>query len=194
MSDQPAFTSTIKSEPEPGLYVTTYTTRNIDEQESVLRVIEREPLDIPCDAEVKEEPLDIQDTEPVDEPLDNTPDTLEEDELVVQNVKEEKVSSDCNTEECCSIIENPATQIVESHLKAHLYTHEEPRHPCHKCSKTFSEKRTLKKHLLAHKGIRYPCEKCSKSFSEKWPLNRHLLTHLLRACVYIIICMYTFTS
>uniref|UniRef100_A0A8D8LWV6 Uncharacterized protein n=1 Tax=Cacopsylla melanoneura TaxID=428564 RepID=A0A8D8LWV6_9HEMI len=76
MSDQHLFPSTVHyqhyqqvhSVLEPGMYVTQYTTRNNDLQRSALKEIERELLGIPYHAKVK----------PVDKPLDNTQETLEE--------------------------------------------------------------------------------------------------------------------
>uniref|UniRef100_A0A8D8UI94 Chorion transcription factor Cf2 n=1 Tax=Cacopsylla melanoneura TaxID=428564 RepID=A0A8D8UI94_9HEMI len=204
MSNPSAFMSKVKTELEPGMYMTTYTTTNDDGQQSVLRVIEQEPLDIP----VKQEPID--------KPLDSSHNTLEEDTIEVRDIKLEKdntidvqdiktekdyTTDGKNTLDDNSIQEVSGTQsthhtkkkrlIEESftcakcsksfsrkpYLKKHLHTHGGSRFPCDTCSKTFLTKDRLKNRLFTHEDISFHCDKCLKSFSNKDSIRKHLLTH-----------------
>uniref|UniRef100_A0A8D9FFX8 Zinc finger protein 569 n=1 Tax=Cacopsylla melanoneura TaxID=428564 RepID=A0A8D9FFX8_9HEMI len=202
MSDQAPTMSRVKTEIEPGLYETTYTTRNEDGQERVVRVIEQETLDIPCDTTTVKQ-------EPIDEPLDSELDTWEkQDSFEIQDIKIEKDYENSSnlkyTSMCQSSITKSTSEIrgetVSNHsesykdnrytcnecnnaflnkqnLKRHLLIHEGIQYPCSQCNKSFSQKGHLKLHLLRHEGIKYPCNKCTKSFSIKSSLKRHLLGH-----------------
>ncbi|KAL1451826.1 hypothetical protein WDU94_006164 [Cyamophila willieti] len=197
MSDQLPAMSKVKT--ELGLQVTTYTTRNDNEfVESVLTVIENEPLDIPYDKKV----------EPDNELLNSEQDTLIKQEVLEledlitddaingnaleynSNDEEPKVKS-TNSIKRTTITSHseeynndryPCDQCTKSFaskrsLNRHRLVHEGIRFPCNKCLKTFSTRGHLTTHLRIHEGIRFPCDKCSQSFSRKTNLKRHLLTH-----------------
>uniref|UniRef100_A0A8D9BPS4 Zinc finger protein 569 n=1 Tax=Cacopsylla melanoneura TaxID=428564 RepID=A0A8D9BPS4_9HEMI len=174
MSDQAPTMSRVKTEIEPGLYETTYTTRNEDGQERVVRVIEQETLDIPCDTTTVKQ-------EPIDEPLDSELDTWEkQDSFEIQDIKMEKDSANCSNSEYtsnCHSSKTKDTDIKSKSVMNHLEGYKDNRYTCNQCSNTFSLVKNLKRHLLIHEGIQYPCSQCNKSFSQKGHLKLHLLRH-----------------
>uniref|UniRef100_A0A8D8RPR4 C2H2-type domain-containing protein n=1 Tax=Cacopsylla melanoneura TaxID=428564 RepID=A0A8D8RPR4_9HEMI len=164
--------SRVKTEIEPGLYETTYTTRNKNGQESVVRVIEQEPLDIPCDTTVKQEPID--------EPLDSELDTLATQEAY--EIEDIKIENDSANSEYGSNSESFKVKSINdinigvkmSHSKESKHN----RYTCNQCSNTFLHKKTFKTHLLTHESVIFNCARCSQSFTRKASLKTHLLTHL----------------
>uniref|UniRef100_A0A8D8YZ28 Zinc finger protein 418 n=1 Tax=Cacopsylla melanoneura TaxID=428564 RepID=A0A8D8YZ28_9HEMI len=177
------FTSIVKSEIQPGMYTTTYITRQEDGHERQVTFIEQKPLDIPCNDSVKQEPGEllnvIQDTPLVQEELVDVKSEKNyvadkgEEGFSVQNNKRERllVNGHYPCDKCLKTLASKAS------LRVHQLTHKGLRFTCTKCWKSFSQKGQLKKHLQSHKGIRYPCKKCPKSFIEKRLLNRHLSSH-----------------
>uniref|UniRef100_A0A8D8RQ95 C2H2-type domain-containing protein n=1 Tax=Cacopsylla melanoneura TaxID=428564 RepID=A0A8D8RQ95_9HEMI len=164
--------SRVKTEIEPGLYETTYTTRNEDGHESVVRVIEQEPLDIPCDTTVKQEPID--------EPLDSELDTLATQEAYeIEDIKIENDSANCrNSEYSESSKVKSINDINSGTVMSHSKESKHNRYTCNQCSNTFLHKKTFKTHLLTHESVIFNCARCSQSFTRKASLKTHLLTHL----------------
>uniref|UniRef100_A0A8D8WCD8 C2H2-type domain-containing protein n=1 Tax=Cacopsylla melanoneura TaxID=428564 RepID=A0A8D8WCD8_9HEMI len=167
--------SRVKTEIEPGLYETTYTTRNKNGQESVVRVIEQVTLDIPCDTTVKQEPID--------EPLDSELDTLATQEAYeIEDIKIENGSVNCSNSEYSSNRESPKVKSIDDINSGIEISHSKKskrnRYTCNQCSNTFLHKKTFKTHLLTHESVIFNCARCSQSFTRKASLKTHLLTHL----------------
>uniref|UniRef100_A0A8D8WGH8 Zinc finger protein 575 n=1 Tax=Cacopsylla melanoneura TaxID=428564 RepID=A0A8D8WGH8_9HEMI len=188
MSDQPASMS--KKKTEPGLYVTTYTTTNDNNE---IRVIEREPptLDDPNDTTAKQETVEFEhnrletlakletldnelDTLVKLEPLDNELDTwvkkeLYETEDLITDHPFDGNNSEQNSNDKHTNIQNNRHNI-KKHKNGNIYY-------CNQCPRSYPYKHQLKAHLLAHEGNTYSCDKCPKSFTYKDSLAAHLLTH-----------------